>query len=303
MPTLTFYLDILVKHMFVEVRAARDSKVTSSTPASAEKTDKNISWIVDALPTGEVVVPLPSSEIVTSDKVTIVAPRLSYECVGPGERAGYYESTAAMTPPLRYAAPTWPPTGPPVVASCFQIPSYEIEEWMEKSLTTLRLPPKQRKAMISYWLPMMQEYPFVLIRFLENYSEHDLFVSKLSFFPSPASIRRVFMTWQGIDRKLNEAEKEPDDIQDLEKIAKKSVKYFDIPPWPPVEDPNMSDFDKMHDDRYGYVQMPNGTWKYTLVVDESKKPSTVDVVEWGGACLNHLTPDVYALEQFKVTRV
>ena len=64
-----------------------------------------------------------------------------------------------------------------------------------------------------------------------------------------------------------------------------------------------SDFDKMHDPSYGYVQLPTGLWDYTLLIDESKKPSIIDVVEWGGACLNHLTPDVYSLEMFKVTRV
>ena len=91
--------------MFVEVRAGSQSKITSTTPACSEKTDKSISWIVDALPSGELVVPLPSSEIVTSDKVDITALRLSYETVGPGERAGY-ASTQALTPPLRYDAPT-----------------------------------------------------------------------------------------------------------------------------------------------------------------------------------------------------
>ena len=302
MPTLSFFLDIFVKHMFVEVRAGSQSKITSTTPACSEKTDTSISWIVDALPSGELVVPLPSSEIVTSDNVDITALRLSYETVGPGERAGY-ASSQALTPPLRYAAPTWPPTGPPVVLNCFQIPAHDLEEWLKTSLTTLRLPPAQRRAMISYWLPMMQVYPFLLVRFLESYEEHDLFVSKLSLLPSPASIRRVFMTWQGIDEQLSDFEKEPHQVQDLEQIATDSVKCFDIPPWPPVEDPNMSDFDKMHDDSYGYVQQGDGVWKYTLLVDASKQPSTVDVVEWGGACLNHLTPDIYAMEMFKVTRV
>ena len=186
---------------------------------------------------------------------------------------------------------------------CFQVPAHDLEEWLQASLATLRLPPKERRAMVSYWLPMMQKHKFCLIRFLENSAEHSRLVGKVSLLPAPASIRRIFMTWQGIDVQLDEDEKDPEENQDLERIAKECVEYFDLPAWPPVEDPNMSDFDKMHDPRYGYVELPNGIWKYTLLVDAMAKPSTIDVVEWGGACLNHLTPDVYAMEMFKVTRV
>jgi hypothetical protein len=303
MPTLTFYIDRNVSHWFIEVRAAKGSKITSTTPACAEKTDHSISWIVTGLPSNQVIVPLPSSEIITSDKVEVTCSRLSYEAVGPGERAGY-EDTLALTPPLRYHSPVWPPVGPPVVIDCCQVPACDLKDWLDSTLTTLRLPLDQRHAFMMYWLPMMQVYPFLLIRFLPDYESHDRLVSKLSLLPEPASIRRVFMTWQGVEGdKLDELELDEDHVQNFEQIAEDSIQYFDVPPWPPVADPNMSDFDRMHSPDYGYVELPSGLWEYTLLIDESKKPPIIDVVEWGGACMNHLTPDVYALEMFKVTRV
>ena len=235
MPTLTFYIDNFVKHLFIEVCAVKASKITSTTPACKEKTDKSVSWIVDGLETNELIVPLPSSEIISSDKVEIKCPMLSYESIGPGERAGY-ESTVALTPPLRYHSPVYPPTGPPVVEKCSQIPSCDAKEWLLAALTTLRLPPQQRHAMIMYWLPMMERYKFLLIRFLESYEAINKEVSKISLLPTPASIRRVFMTWQGIDEKLDELEMEEDNTQNLNYIAENSIKYFDVPAWPPVPD-------------------------------------------------------------------
>lgn len=302
-----------VKHMFVEVKGAKGSKITSTTPACVTKTDQSVSWICDGLTTGtdgvasggvtKLVVPLPQSEIITSDVVTVVAPRLSYETVGPGERQGY-ESTSPLTPPLRYHAPIWPPVGPPVVCQCSQVPAHDVEEWLFDALTRLRLPATQRTAMVRFWLPMMLVHKFLLIRFLPDNEHFDRLVSKLSLLPQPASIRRVFMTWQGIEEKLDEHELDPmGQQQDLEAIARDSIKYYDVPDWPPVADPTMTDAQKMADDNYGYIDNHDGSWSYTLIIDEKKRPPEIDVVEWGGACLNELTPDVYALEMYKVTRV
>ena len=112
------------------------------------------------------------------------------------------------------------------------------------------------------------------------------------------------MTWQGIEEKLDEHELDPTgQQQDLEAIARDSIKYYDVPDWPPVADPTMTDAQKMADDNYGYIDNHDGSWSYTLIIDERKRPPEIDVVEWGGACLNELTPDVYALEMYKVTRV
>ena len=121
------------------------------------------------------------------------------------------------------------------------------------------------------------------------------------------------MVWQGLDRKVEE---EPfaaghaqdrgalaPEPQDLDAIANACFRTYEQPSWPPKEDPSLTDAMKADHPDYGYVQQPNGMWKYALKVDESARPAVTDLIEYGGACLNDLTPDVYSLEHFKVTRV
>ena len=88
-----------------------------------------------------------------------------------------------------------------------------------------------------------------------------------------------------------------------EAIAEACLKVYELPPWPPEEDATLTMEMKAEHPDYGYVQQANGLWAYTLIVDESKKPPVMDAVEYGGACLNDLTPDLYSLEMFKVVRV
>ena len=143
MPQLYINTDKAVDRLFIEISAARGSKITSANPAPMEKSDKRVSWIADLHPTlkysevsekrrvrdraesepapdmtksicvrtgeafelppmsfdpqssaqafitgpAEMKVPLPTSEIVTSDKMDIKVDRLAYESIGPGEGA------------------------------------------------------------------------------------------------------------------------------------------------------------------------------------------------------------------------
>ena len=175
--------------------------------------------------------------------------------------------------------------------------------------------------MMKYWLPAMQTYPWCLVRFLPDSDTIEQVVGKITMLPEPASLRRVFMVWQGIQQQVHatpfspmhhdrfkegkNGEKvmmpaAPPEGQDLEAIASACLRVYDQPPWPPQEDPTLTAAMKADHPDYGYVQQANGLWAYTLIVDESKKPAIMDVVEFGGACLNDLTPDVYSLEMFKV---
>ncbi len=390
MPVLTLHLDKAIPRLFVEVRPARECRLTSASPAPQDAGGRHASWVVDAAANGEMVVALPESDIISSDKTTLTTTSLRYETVGPGERAGFGTSdpcSAQLCPPFRYYAPTYPAVGPPVLTDCAQVPACDLPGFLSKSLTQLRLPGRQRRAMIRFWLPMMQArshrgyvgggvregsppaMPYVLVRFLPSFEAIEQVVGKVMCLPQPSSVRRVFMVWQAIPEKLSdddfrlakrpapgrraraEAEQErkraertarreareegrhyyrrrptaeeqaaaaarertADEAQavedshrhgqDLAAIAEASLRVYEQPAWPPPEDPTLTPEQKAESDEYGYVQRPNGMWEYARVVDESQKPAVLDVVEYGGACLNDLEPHVYAREMHKVTRV
>lgn len=385
MPQLYINADKRVERLFIEISAARGSKITSANPAPMDKSDKRVSWIADVQPTrqyrevaqkrrvrdraesdaepdptksistraeealalpplafdpqddnavfvtgpAKLTVPLPTSEIVTSDRMHIQVKRLSYESIGPGEGAhmSHAHAEQAMVPPMRYHAPMFPPVGPPVVGECFEVASCDLRKFLKRSLTALRLPRPQARTFMRYWLPFMQAHPWCLVRFLPDSDTIEQVVGKITMLPKPASLRRVFMVWQGVLQRVcdtpfshmhhdrfEEGKKGSDggkvmipaatpEGQDLERIADACFCAYDLPPWPPQEDPTLTQAMKAEHPDYGYVQMPNGLWAYTLIVDEKAKPALIDVVEFGGACLNDLTPDSYSLEMFKVTRV
>jgi hypothetical protein len=377
-PQLYINTDKHVERLFIEISAARGSKITSANPAPMDKSDKRMSWIADVRPTrqyrkitekrrlrdraepepkpdptksissrtdeafavpplafdprdenavfvtgpAQLTVPLPTSEIVTSDKMHIQINRLSYESIGPGEGAhmSHAHAEEVMVPPMRYHAPMFPPVGPPVVGECFEVASCDLRRFLKRSLTALRLPRTQARKFMRYWLPAMQIHPWCLVRFLPDSDTIEQVVGKITMLPEPASLRRVFMVWQGIPQRVRDTpfshmhhdkfeEKKAmvpaatPEGQDLERIADACLRVYDLPPWPPQEDPTLTPALKAEHPDYGYVQMPNGLWAYTLIVDEKAKPAIMDVVEFGGACLNDLTPDLYSLEMFKVTRV
>ena len=51
MPQLYINTDKAVDRLFIEISAARGSKITSANPAPMEKSDKRVSWIADLHPT------------------------------------------------------------------------------------------------------------------------------------------------------------------------------------------------------------------------------------------------------------
>lgn len=378
MPRLFVSADKKIDGLFIEVTAAKGSKVTSANPAPMNKSDKRVSWVADICPSNKytkenyqkkrvrdraeedvlpdstksmctleeerflspppqfdpnddkqafitapakITVPLPSSEIVTSDRMHITTDKLVYETIGPGE-GSHNKCESSMIPPMRYHAPTFPPVGPPVVGECFQVASCDLRNFLKKSLTTLMLSRPQARSMMRYWLPSMQEYPWCLVKFLPDIDTIEHVVGKITLLPEPASLRRVFMVWQGMQQRVQDTpfspmhhdrfdgkfgaggiQAAPPEPQNLVAIADACICIYPQPDWPPKEDPSLTPAMKAEHPDYGYVQQASGLWAYTLIVDEEKKPAILDIVEFGGACLNDITPDKYSLEMFKVTRV
>lgn len=78
----------------------------------------------------------------------------------------------------------------------FCVAREDIAAFLEDALARLGLTRREANEMIVYWLPLMQEYPCVLISFQqEAYSE----AAPLCITPAPDTLIRVFMVWQGLE--------------------------------------------------------------------------------------------------------
>lgn len=78
----------------------------------------------------------------------------------------------------------------------FVVPGGETAAFLEDALARLGLTEREANEFIIYWLPRMEHNPYNLISFQhERYTEN----AGLTVEPTPDSILRVFMAWQGLD--------------------------------------------------------------------------------------------------------
>lgn len=78
----------------------------------------------------------------------------------------------------------------------FCVKGEDTAAFLEEALADLGLTRREANEFIVYWLPMMQENPYNIISF-----QTDIYTdaAKLDINPSPDTLIRVFMAWQGCD--------------------------------------------------------------------------------------------------------
>lgn len=78
----------------------------------------------------------------------------------------------------------------------FVVAGRDTKDFLQEQLSYLGLTPKEYNEFIVYWLPLMQDNPYNLITFQgESYTDS----AKLSIFPEPDSMLRVFMVYKPLD--------------------------------------------------------------------------------------------------------
>lgn len=81
----------------------------------------------------------------------------------------------------------------------FVVAGNETEAFLEEALATLGLTEKEANEFIIYWAPQMENNNYNLITFQDEvYAES----AKLEVTPKPDTLIRVFMAWQGLDKKI-----------------------------------------------------------------------------------------------------
>ena len=94
----------------------------------------------------------------------------------------------------------------------FVIAGWETAEFLEKSLPILGLNARERNEFIIYWLPLMENNPYNLIRFASTEYEQN---AALKVTPEPDTYIRVMMIWSPLVEKISVP------VQDLELLRKK----------------------------------------------------------------------------------
>ena len=89
----------------------------------------------------------------------------------------------------------------------FCVAREDTAAFLEDALEKLGLTRREANEFIVFWLPMMEQNPFNLISFqTQAYTE----AAELTVIPAPDTTIRVFMTWQGVEEKV---EMEPQILQ------------------------------------------------------------------------------------------
>ena len=86
----------------------------------------------------------------------------------------------------------------------FCVEKKDIANFLEEKLELLGLNYKEKEEFIVYWLPQLEKYDYVYIRFAEK-EEIDNNMG-LDINPKPDTLIRVMMTWRGLEKpiKVNE---------------------------------------------------------------------------------------------------
>ena len=82
----------------------------------------------------------------------------------------------------------------------FCVKGEDTAAFLEQALEKLGLTRKEANEFIVYWLPMMEQNPYNIISFQQEiYTDG----AKLTVDPTPDTLIRVFMTWQGTECYVN----------------------------------------------------------------------------------------------------
>ena len=101
----------------------------------------------------------------------------------------------------------------------FVVPGDETEAFLEDALAKLGLTEKESNEFIIFWMPQMEHNKYNYISFQgDAYTDS----AKLDVSPTPDTVIRVFMVWQGLDESMDI---EP---QKLEKVERKG---FTVVEW------------------------------------------------------------------------
>ena len=82
----------------------------------------------------------------------------------------------------------------------FCVKGEDTAKFLETATQKLGLTRKEANEFIVYWLPLMQDNKYNIITFQTDAYED---VAKLKITPSPDTLIRVFMVWQGVDEFVN----------------------------------------------------------------------------------------------------
>lgn len=94
----------------------------------------------------------------------------------------------------------------------FCIKKEDIVYFLEEKLEVLGLNYKEKEEFIVYWLPQLEKYDYIYIRFaaMEEIENN----MGLEINPKPDTLIRIMMTWKGLDKPINVKE------QQLEKVER-----------------------------------------------------------------------------------
>ncbi|MFT5777292.1 MAG: hypothetical protein ACI837_000223 [Crocinitomicaceae bacterium] len=113
------------------------------------------------------------------------------------------------------------PTTPLQLKNGAVVAKEETIDYLEASLKTLGLNPREANEFIVFWLPILEKNDFNLIHFAESDYEEQ---AKLIITPTPETIIRVMMVFQPLDEPIII------DPQDLTQLSKKR-KGFTVVEW------------------------------------------------------------------------
>ena len=92
----------------------------------------------------------------------------------------------------------------------FCVKKEDIVSFLEEKLEILGLNYKEKEEFIVYWLPQLEKYDYVYIRFADENE-----ISKnmgLGIDPKPDTLIRVMMVWKGLNNSMDVKEQELDEV-------------------------------------------------------------------------------------------
>ena len=92
----------------------------------------------------------------------------------------------------------------------FVVKSADIADFLDEKLEFLGLNYKERNEFIIYWLPKLEQSPYIYIRFLTT--DELAMRQQLSITPTPDTLIRVMMTYKRLNKPIEVEEQELDPV-------------------------------------------------------------------------------------------
>ena len=90
------------------------------------------------------------------------------------------------------------------------VKSADVADFLDEKLEFLGLNYKERNEFIIYWLPKLEQSPYIYIRFLTT--DELAMRQQLSITPTPDTLIRVMMTYKRLDKPIEVEEQELDPV-------------------------------------------------------------------------------------------